>query len=88
MKHCILCTMNFNSSYINLIQQQIPSTWKVRIAKESIEAVSQSPSILCVLGGSATQQKEQTLKVRFSGGSSTGTLTVPLLELHAFLEKF
>ena len=80
MRSYVLCRNHFTDSFVEQIKAEIPG-WHCIEKRFDANVYKQPPNVLCVIAGSATQQKEQRVKVRFCGGSSIGSLTVGLKEL-------
>lgn len=81
MKSYVLCRGQFSDEYVLKIKNEINSTWHCIETRNPANVLKYGGNVLFILSGSATQQKEQTVKVRATGGSSIGALTVKLGEL-------
>ena len=84
MKSYVLCRNHFTDSFVEQIKAEIPG-WHCIEKRFDANVYRQPPNVLCIIAGSATQQKEQRVKVRFCGGSSIGSLTVGVKELGELL---
>ena len=88
MKSYVLSHGSFGDAYVKQIQEAIPEGWHCIMSRHPIDAAIQPPNVLCVIGGSPTQQKERTVRVRLGGGSSKGAFIVAVAGLREFFEKF
>lgn len=83
----MLCRGGFTDEYVARIRAQAIGWHCVETRSPTDEGHrGLSPDILIVVSGSATQQKTQTLKVRFVGGAAAGAFTLPLAKFGEFLE--
>lgn len=88
MKRYILCRNHFSDDFVKQIEAATPPDWHIVMSRKEVNAASVSPKYLFVVSGSPTQQKEQTLKIRFGGGAAAGAFNLPLGEFAEFLSKF
>lgn len=86
MRTYILSRAAFSDAYVERILAATPADWHVVHTRAQTDAASIRPNILFVLGGSAQNQKTQTVRIRFGGGSATGPITVPIQKLEEFLK--
>lgn len=80
MKSYILCRGNFTDEYVAKIKNEM-NGWHCIMTRRPVNLLKCGGNVLYILSGSNTQQKEQTVKVRFCGGASIGALTIKLGEL-------
>jgi hypothetical protein len=86
MKSYILCRGGFTDEYVLKIKNEMPPDWHCILTRKSVNLLKCGGNVVYILSGSNTQQKEQTVKVRFCGGASIGALTIKLGDLAALLE--
>lgn len=81
MKSYILSRGGFTDDYVAKIRNEMPNGWHCILTRRAVNLLKCGGNVLYILSGSPTQQKEQTVKVRFCGGASIGVLTIKLREL-------
>lgn len=87
MPKLMLCRGAFTDEYVARIRAQATGWHCVETRSAADDGYRLlSPDILIVVSGSVTQQKTQSLKVRFVGGAAAGAFTVPLVDFAEFLE--
>jgi hypothetical protein len=80
MKSYILCRGGFTDDYVAKIRNAM-NGWHCILTRRAVNLLKCGGNVLYIFSGSPTQQKEQTVKVRFCGGASVGALTIKLGEL-------
>ena len=88
MKRYILCRNNFSDEFVKQIEAATPPDWHIVMSRKGVAASAISPNYLFIVSGSRTQQKEQTLKIRFGGGAAARTFNLPLGNFAEFLGRF
>jgi hypothetical protein len=87
MKSYILCRQHFSDAYVEKIKACADPAWHCHESRHPVNAAIQPPNILLILGGAPSNQKEQSVTVRFGGGSAKGTFQVALADLKSFFQS-
>jgi hypothetical protein len=83
----ILCRQGFSDAFVAKILAATPDGWRVVQTWEPMSSCDLQPNTFFIVSGSPTQQKTQTLKIRFGGGSSLGAFNLPLGKFPSFLDS-
>lgn len=83
----MLCRAAFSDAYVAKILAVTPPEWRVIQTWAPVSPTSLQPNVLLLVAGSATQQKTQTLKIRFGGGAAAGAFEIPLGKFRPFLDS-
>lgn len=78
----VLCTQQLSDSMVARIREATPAGWGIQEEEGPIVASKLGGNVLFVLRG-----PDNKLQIRFAGGSSVGSFTIPFEALPAFFES-